>query len=93
MQERPGEEGKRIELPASLLHALPWRSSTMKLLSKFLPGGVLALLLCCSATAQQLGQPAPAITLEHAFQGPSAETITMESLRGKLLVLEFWATW
>lgn len=65
----------------------------MKLLSKFLPGGALALFLCCSATAQQLGQPAPAITLEHAFQGPSPEAITMESLRGKLLVLEFWATW
>ena len=65
----------------------------MNSLSRFLSGGALVLLLCCSATAQQLGQPAPAITLEHAFQGPSAETITMESLRGKLLVLEFWATW
>jgi hypothetical protein len=65
----------------------------MKLLSKFLPGGALALLLCCSATAQRLGQPAPAITLEHTFQGPGSEAITMESLRGKLVVLEFWATW
>lgn len=65
----------------------------MNSLSRFLSGGALVLLLCCSATAQQLGQPAPAITLEHAFQGPSSEAITMESLRGKLLVLEFWATW
>ena len=65
----------------------------MNSLSRFLSGGALVLLLCCSATAQRLGQPAPAITLEHAFQGPSSEAITMESLRGKLLVLEFWATW
>ena len=50
-------------------------------------------IFCADAPAQRLGHPAPAIDLEHAFQGPNAEAITLESLRGKLLVLEFWATW
>jgi len=56
-------------------------------------GAALGLLLCAGAPAQRLGHPAPAIDLEYAFQGPNAEAITLESLRGKLLVLEFWATW
>lgn len=65
----------------------------MRLSSTLLRGGTLAVLLCAAAQAQRLGQPAPAITLEHAFQGPNSEAVTLESLRGKLVVLEFWATW
>lgn len=85
--------GKRTGLTAGLLHALSWCGITMRTLSTLLSSGVLALLLCTDAPAQRLGQPAPAITLEHAFQGPNSEAITLESLRGKLVVLEFWATW
>lgn len=65
----------------------------MRTFSTLLRGGALALLLCAGAPAQRLGQPAPAITLEHAFQGPNSGAISLESLRGKLVVLEFWATW
>ncbi|GEM_PF-2296301 len=55
--------------------------------------GLPALVLCAGASAQKLGHPAPPIQLEHAFQAPAAEAITLEQLRGKLVVLEFWATW
>ncbi|MHC5010066.1 MAG: peroxiredoxin family protein [Planctomycetota bacterium] len=36
-----------------------------------------------------LGEPAPAWTLEHAF----GDTETLADLRGKVVVVDFWATW
>ena len=36
-----------------------------------------------------LGEPVPAWTLEHAF----GETRALEDLKGKVVVLDFWATW
>ena len=84
---------KRIGVTAVLLHTLSWWGIAMRTLSTLMSSGVLALLLCTDAPAQRFGQPAPAITLEHAFQGPNSEDITLESLRGKLVVLEFWTTW
>ncbi len=52
-----------------------------------------ALLLGAATIAQELGKPAPEITLDHAFQGPSAAKVTLKELRGKVVVLEYWATW
>ena len=45
------------------------------------------------ALAQEVGQPAPEIALEQAFQGPASAEITLAKLRGKVIVLEYWATW
>ena len=52
-----------------------------------------AMLLSAFSHAQELGKPAPEIALEHAFQGPEAAKITLEELRGKVVVLDYWATW
>ena len=40
-----------------------------------------------------VGDNAPEITLEHVMQGPSEKKATLSALRGKVVVLEFWATW
>ena len=52
-----------------------------------------AILLSALAHAQELGKPAPEIALEHAFQGPDAAKMTLNELRGQVVVLDYWATW
>ncbi len=42
-----------------------------------------------TAPLEMLGRPAPAWTLEHAF----ADTKTLEDLKGKVVLVDFWATW
>ncbi len=54
---------------------------------------IVVMMLTGSTYAQLVGQPAPAIKFEHTFQGPPPGEITWEKLRGKVVVLEFWATW
>jgi len=39
------------------------------------------------------GSAAPALALEKILQAPSGAKTDWESLRGKVVVLEFWATW
>jgi len=52
-------------------------------------------VLSCTAAAQQrpkLNSAAPAFTLD-LVQGSADGQVTLESLKGKAVVLEFWATW
>jgi thiol-disulfide isomerase/thioredoxin len=53
----------------------------------------LLLALGCAVSGQDLkvGNPAPALTLESV--SPAGIAPTWESLRGKPVVIEFWATW
>ena len=37
--------------------------------------------------------PAPAITVEELLQAPSGAQVDLQALKGKVVVLEFWATW
>ena len=39
---------------------------------------------------EMLGQPAPAIAAENWFNG---EPLTLEGLKGKVVLIDFWATW
>jgi len=41
----------------------------------------------------KMGLPAPPLHLEKLLQAPDGAQATLESLRGKAVVLEFWATW
>lgn len=41
----------------------------------------------------KVGDPAPALDLEELLQAPAGAKADWESLRGKVVVLEFWATW
>ena len=50
--------------------------------------------LALPAAAQlSIGSPAPAIGVESLLQAPDGSTATLESLKGKVIVLHFWATW
>jgi thiol-disulfide isomerase/thioredoxin len=63
-------------------------------LSKVLPL-LLAGALAASATAQKLekGAPAPEIGGVNWHNAPQGVKPTLENLRGKVLLLEFWGTW
>jgi len=60
---------------------------------------VLALILSlacaqpASAATATIGQPAPALTFTNLLQAPVGAKTDWSSLRGKVVVLEFWATW
>src|SRR5262245_33718643 len=43
--------------------------------------------------ADRIGQPAPPLSIEKFLQAPEGITPSWESLKGKCVVLEFWATW
>ncbi len=49
----------------------------------------LALLVFAGGAQAQVGKPAPAFSLKDK----DGKTITLESLKGKVVVLNFWATW
>jgi thiol-disulfide isomerase/thioredoxin len=40
-----------------------------------------------------VGMPAPALSLTKVLQAPAGTKASWEALRGKAVVLEFWATW
>lgn len=43
--------------------------------------------------AQEAGEKAPEPALERLLQAPESAEVSWEKLRGKAVVLEFWATW
>ena len=45
------------------------------------------------AAPPQVGEPAPALGLEKLLQAPDGAKADWDSLRGKVVVLDFWATW
>jgi uncharacterized protein (TIGR03435 family) len=54
----------------------------------------LACLVTPLALAQgALGSAAPPIEIEYLLQSPEGSKATLESLRGKVIVIDFWATW
>lgn len=59
--------------------------------------GTLALLLCslahASASKPKVGDRPPALGLEKLLQTPPEARASWEALKGKVVVLEFWATW
>jgi thiol-disulfide isomerase/thioredoxin len=54
---------------------------------------VALALFSCSIAAQDLevGKPAPSVNLERTI--PAARNLSLDSLKGKPTVIEFWATW
>src|SRR5438552_1466601 len=46
-----------------------------------------------SASTAKLGAPAPELGLEKLLQAPAGTKTDWASLRGQVVVLEFWATW
>jgi thiol-disulfide isomerase/thioredoxin len=56
---------------------------------------VLCLVFAASVSAQnpQNGSLAPALTFNHVLQAPAGTKADLPSLKGQVVVLEFWATW
>lgn len=52
---------------------------------------MFALLLAASILS--VGEPAPPLTVKQLLQAPEGAKTTWPDLRGKAVVLEFWATW
>ncbi len=46
-----------------------------------------------SSPALEVGDPAPALQLQTLLQAPAGVSPTLDSLRGKVVILDFWATW
>src|ERR1039458_7098462 len=56
----------------------------------------LAALLCLAfgaAADVKVGQPAPEISLDQLLPDQSVANASLRALKGKAVVLEFWATW
>ena len=62
----------------------------MSLLSKI---GPVLLGWSSALSGPEPGQAPPAITLEEVLQAPAGARSSWEALEGKVVVLEFWATW
>ncbi len=58
----------------------------------WLGAGVLAISSAARATVD-VGAAAPEITAETWHNTPGKLAIKPEDLRGKILMVEFWATW
>ncbi|MHC4909082.1 MAG: TlpA family protein disulfide reductase, partial [Planctomycetota bacterium] len=52
--------------------------------------GFLAGALASRATADEVGKPFPTFTATDAISG---ERISLEDFRGKVVLVDFWATW
>lgn len=46
-----------------------------------------------AAASVRIGAPAPPLELEKLLQAPPGAAASWQALRGKVVVLEFWATW
>ena len=53
---------------------------------------VAAVPVLVAATPLKVGSPAPPLQVEYLLQAPEGTRITWESLHGKAVMLEFWAT-
>jgi thiol-disulfide isomerase/thioredoxin len=52
---------------------------------------MLPLLL--AAAVLNVGEPAPPLTVEQLLRAPEGTAANWQALKGKAVVLEFWATW
>ncbi len=65
-------------------------------LHSFFPIALVLSLFCAlpgRAATPTVGQPAPALAFTQLYGAPDGARTDWPSLRGKVVVLEFWATW
>ena len=54
---------------------------------------LIAALHGSHGAATELGEPAPALSVDLSLAGPEPEQLSWQALRGRAVVIEFWATW
>jgi len=65
----------------------------MKITSAAAVFALLTTWSCAAPGLAQPDQPAPPLKIEKLLQAPPGAVATWEALKGKVVVLEFWATW
>ncbi len=60
---------------------------------RFLLAPILAAALLLSPTAQAAGEVAPAFSLKNLNPKSELTDVSLEGLRGQVVLLNFWATW
>jgi len=65
------------------------------LVIKSIAAFALGFVTLTAASAQNIspGSPAPALSFNHLLQAPNGTKAELPALKGKVVVLEFWATW
>jgi len=84
-QGLPGHSSADGDRPLSPIR----RALLLQALGLGAASGLSAMPLAAHASGLAVGKPAPPLVL-HTLDG---KTITTDSLRGKVLILTFWATW
>jgi uncharacterized protein (TIGR03435 family) len=65
----------------------------MKIISLAAVLAILTTLASSAADRPRPGQPAPPLHLEKLLQAPPGAVASWDALKGKVVLLEFWATW
>ncbi len=72
----------------------------MKLLTLILLAGMSIFFMASSSSSNSTVEPAPAVGLnvgdtapELVYESPDGEEIALSSLRGQLVLIDFWAAW
>lgn len=88
--EKADEKRPRRSKKPTIIHQSRFRSGWMIVLAIFVVAIILGLQLAQQNRVQPMpGEPAPLFTMT-SYDG---EPISLESLRGKIVIVNFWANW